>query len=262
MDSIRIIVRTIAGKNRLSDTPECPPVVPKLYLKLLLLWVLLLAVATTFWVSLLNLFGKDLASQLDWHSLRFYGGKAFTLGTAATAIILLAVWRSRQVPFVWQPGHLLLLFLCIYELSAVVATAVVAATYDPTRVYDPYRQSIYESQALIQSVAASMLFLVGVCRSHFGIVWRVILGTMLFSSLLVIVLLNPLQLPMGRIVSYDLLETINLVARVFIFSAVLITAVVEGALRKRRDWVHRVGVGLLLILYSPSLIYLVDLTMQ
>ncbi|MBA2114283.1 hypothetical protein HOV93_14400 [Planctomycetes bacterium FF15] len=206
-------------------------------------------------MALRNIMVGNAAGNLDWHWIQYYGINAIGLGTGVTAIALMGFWRSQGIVWSWQPGHVILLCIGFHELVTLVAVGVDVATIDSSLVYDPFRSKIYETQGLVQHVGTVLLILTFLWHVHFSRPWRLIFGLLLFVNMSTLVMLNPFRLPMGKVISYDLIGKSSQTARVCVVVLVILLAVWDLIRQEPRDWLHWVGVALLLLHYSPWVTY-------
>ncbi|WP_165698902.1 hypothetical protein [Bremerella volcania] len=194
--------------------------------------------------------------KLDWFSIRFYGTSAVGLGTGITTIVLMVLWRSRGMAWSWQPGHVMLLWIGYYELATISAVAVDVTTHDPSMGYDPFRQRIYEVEGLVQHCGVILILVVCLSLLRFSRLWRVVFGLVIFLNLLILALMNPLQLPMGQFISFEMLRRSANVMRIVVFGMVPLLALWELVQREQRDWLHWVGIVILLLHYAKWMNYL------
>jgi len=150
----------------------------------------------------------------------------------------------------------MLLWIGYYELITLSAIVVDVTTYNPAFKYDSFRQRIYEAEGLVQHCGVLLILIASGYLLRFSRRWMIVFGLIIFLNLLILIMLNPLQLPMGQFISYDLLRHSSNVTRMVVFGSVLLLSLSELVQRERRDWLHWVGIAVLLLHYSKWMNYL------
>jgi len=226
---------------------------PPLTLATLLLWVTFLTISVGVWITLLNGFGLNITGKLDWFSIRYHAASAVSLGTGMMSAALMGLWWYRGRAWTWQPGHICLLLVGLYELATVLALGVDMVTYDPENGTSALRPTLYRIESLAQHCGIVLLLGVCLCLISLNRFWQFVLGLIIFYHLLILAMINPLELPITQFLSLDVTRVSGVVTRIVISAVVVLLSVWELIRREWRDWLHWVGVGIILLHYSTWL---------
>lgn len=239
-----------------SDSTKPIPGTPPFTLAILFLWVTLLSVSVGAWITLLNGFGGNDLGKFNWFSIRYYGTSAIALGTGITTAALMGRWRYLGNNWLWQPGHILLLGIGFYELMTVLSIFGDLALLNQEAGNGLLRQRIYEIEGLVQHSGIVLILAVSLCLIRLTRFWQFVMGMIIFMNLLILIMVNPFELPISQIVSFDLLRGSTQVTRYVVPVSILMVAAWEILWHERRDWLHWGGVVIALLYYSAWMDFL------
>ncbi|WDI40033.1 hypothetical protein [Bremerella sp. P1] len=234
----------------MSETTKPLSGTPRFSLAILFLWVTLVSVSVGAWLMLLQgFFEDDFTGLLDWFSMLFYGTSAIVLGTGVTVAALIGFWFYRGHCWAWQPGHILPPAMSFYELVTMLAVAVDLVMFDEEVGYSSFRQSIYAYEGLVQYTGITLMLSAYLCLIRTTRFWQFVFGMLIFENLLILCMINPFELAMGQVISFETLRWSSVVTRIIIFVLMLLLTVWELIQREWRDWLHWVGLAVALIYF-------------
>ncbi|WP_105355725.1 hypothetical protein [Blastopirellula marina] len=217
---------------------------PRLALAYLFLWLSLLSISLGIWFTLLSAFGVNWEEGIGWRSIGFYATNAIVLGTGLTGIVLLVLWKWQHVPYEWQPGAVILVYLGIFELIRVCAVTIDLAIPDSGLIYDETKHNIYKIMAISQNGFAVCLFVGWMVRNKLSIGWRFGLTALALQNLF-----DVCQVVFPRMIPAAILGPISTSVLIHNGSLFIVLVVALGDLAQgcSRGWLHWIGVAGLLI---------------
>lgn len=233
-----------------SDSTRPDAGTPPFSLAVLFLWVTLLSISIATWMMLLDGFGVNHTTKFDWFSIRYYSTSALALGTGITAAVLMWRWRHQGNVWLWQPGHILLLGIGFYELMTVIAIGGDLVLIDQEAGGNLLRQRVYEIEGVIQHGGVVLILAISLWWIPLTRFWQFVMGMIIFLNLLILLMVNPFELPMTQVVSFDVLRGSSQVTRYVVPALIMMVAAWEVFWRERRDWLHWVGVFTALLHYT------------
>ena len=201
-------------------------------------------------MAILDSFGRNVVEKLDWFAIRYYFASALAVATGITATGLISYWWFRGRAWAFQPGHILLMVVGVGELLTLVAIGIDNAVLGEDPGQAPIRVRIYLAMGVCQHVLmvlipALALYLVRLTR-----VWQFVLGLVIFQNLLMLVMINPAELPITQFISFEVLSGSSRVTRYVVPAAIFLCTAWDLLWRERRDWLHWVGIIVVLVYYT------------
>ncbi len=167
-----------------------------------------------------------------------------------TAAALMGHWRIRGSAWTFQPGHLLLLAIGFYELVTVLSISIDYGVLGYDADQSQLRSRLYEVSGVIQHFGIVLILIASLWLIPLTRFWQFVFGMIVFFNLLILLLINPFEMPISQFLSYDVLSGSSRVTRFVIPALIAAVGCWDLLWRERRDWLHWVGVVVSLLHYT------------